>query len=137
MLCSPRLALVACLCLLAGCERALPEQDRRITVTPAIAKLPVEDLWKAYKDDARAADRQYWGKAVEVSGKVSTILGEPSAPRAVRFVVEGDAGIRAFVLDDTASEILKTAAVGQRLRLKCFCAGLAGDVVLKSCILPQ
>jgi hypothetical protein len=124
------LLLLACL----GCERTLPEQDRRITVTPAVAKLPAEDLWKAYRTDAKAADRKYWGQAVEVSGKVNVIVGEPTAPKAVRFFVERENGIEAFVLDDQAGEILKTATVGQYLRLKCFCAGLDTNVVLRSCI---
>jgi hypothetical protein len=72
-----------------------------------------------------------------VSGKVSTVLGEATAPKAVRFVVEGDLGVRAFVLDDQAADIIKRASVGQHLRLKCFCAGLDGDIVLRSCIEPQ
>lgn len=112
----------------------LPEQDRRITVTPAIAKIPAEDLWKEYKDNASAADRKYWGHAIEVSGKVSTVLGDPAKPVAVRFQVEQDKGIEAFVLDDQSADVLKTASVGQRLRLKCFCAGLNEDVILRSCI---
>jgi hypothetical protein len=132
-----RAAAVALAALLAGCARSLPEQDRRITVTPAIAKIPAEDLWKEYKDNAKAADKKYWGQAIEVSGKVSTVVGEPAAPRAVRFIVEGDQGIKAFVLDDQAAEIIKRVTVGQHLRLKCFCAGLDGDVVLRSCIQPQ
>jgi len=123
--------------MLAGCARALPEQDRRITVTPAIAKIPAEDLWKEYKDNAKAADKKYWGQAIEVSGKVSTVVGEPTAPKAVRFFVEGDKGIKAFVLDDQAAEIIKRVVVGQHLRLKCYCAGLDGDVILRSCIQPQ
>jgi hypothetical protein len=123
-----------CLALAAACERTLPEQDRRITVTPAIAKLPAEDLWKEYHDDAKAADRKYWGKAVEVSGKVNVIVGDPTAPKAVRFFVDHENGIEAFVLDDQAGQVLKTATVGQHLRLKCFCAGLDTNVVLRSCI---
>ncbi len=117
-----------------GCQRTLPEQDRRITVTPAIAKIPAEDLWKEYKDNAKAADRKYWGNAIEVSGKVSTLLGDPASPVAVRFLIEQDHGIEAFVLDDQAATVLKTASVNQRLRLKCFCAGLNEDVILRSCI---
>ncbi len=123
--------------VVTGCARTLPEQDRRITTTSAIAKIPAEDLWKEYKADAKAADKKYWGHAIEVSGKVNTVLGEPTAPRAVRFLVEGDQGVNAFVLDDQAAEIVKRVVVGQHLRLKCFCAGLNGDVILRSCIAPQ
>jgi len=132
-----RFVVIALATALAGCARTLPEQDRRITVTPAIAKIPAEDLWKEYKDNATAADKKYWGQAIEVSGKVSTVVGEPTAPQAVRFFVEGDKGIKAFVLDDQSAEIIKRVVVGQHLRLKCYCAGLDGDVILRSCIQPQ
>ena len=132
-----RFVVIAIAGALAGCARTLPEQDRRITRTPAIAKIPAEDLWKEYKDNAKAADKKYWGQAIEVSGKVSTVVGEPAAPQAVRFFVEGDKGIKAFVLDDQAADIIKRVVVGQHLRLKCYCAGLDGDVILRSCIQPQ
>ncbi len=132
-----RLAVVPLLVVLAGCEHTLPDQDRRITVTPSVAKIPAEDLWKEYRDNPKAADAKYWGKAIEVSGKVSTVLGDPASPVAVRFFVEHDNGIEAFVLDDQAAMVLKTVSVGQRLRLKCFCAGLSTDVILRSCITPQ
>ena len=129
-----RIVVVLLVLVVSACERTLPEQDRRITVTAAVAKIPAEDLWKEYRDNAKAADRKYWGNAIEVSGKVSTVLGDPAKPVAVRFFVEHDNGIEAFVLDDQAADVLKTASVGQRLRLKCFCAGLNEDVILRSCI---
>ena len=127
-------ALVAVV-LASACARTLPDQDRRITVTPPVAKLPVEDLWKEYKDNASAADSKYWGHAIEISGKVSKIVTE--APPAIRFTLEGESGVDALLLDDSAADVLKAAVVGQRLRLKCFCAGRATDVILRSCIQPQ
>ena len=133
----PRLLVLSCLTLTAACARTLPDQDRRITVTPAIAKLPAEDLWKAYHDDKAAADKRYWGKAIEVSGKVTSVQGDTSTPRAIKFVVSGDAGIQAFLLDDEAADVVKAAEVGRHFRLKCFCAGLETDVILRSCIQPR
>ncbi len=121
--------------LASACARTLPDQDRRITVTPPVAKLPVEDLWKEYKDNASAANGKYWGHAIEISGKVSRIATD--APPAIRFTLEGESGVNALLLDDTAAAVLKAAVVGQRLRLKCFCAGLATDLILRSCIQPQ
>jgi hypothetical protein len=133
----PRALILSCLIGAAACVRTLPDQDRRITVTPAIAKLPAEDLWKEYHDSRDAADKKYWGKAIEVSGRVTSVASDPSAPRTVKFVVAGDAGIQAYLLDDEAAEIIQAAAVGQHFRLKCFCAGLSGDVILRSCIRPR
>lgn len=122
--------------LAAGCADELPDQDRRITVTPVSAKLPAENLWKEYQADRAAADRKYWGKVVEITGKVTGTTTSP-APGAVMFGQEDAAGVQANLLDDQATEILAAAVVGRRLTLKCFCAGLTGNVVLKSCVLAK
>jgi hypothetical protein len=42
--------------------------------------------------------------------------------------------VRANLLDEDAAAIVKEVSAGQRVRLKCFCAGLDGHVVLKSCV---
>jgi tRNA_anti-like len=121
--------------LAAGCADRLPDQDRRITVTPVSAKLPAENLWKDYRADRAAADRKYWGKVVEVTGRVTGTTTTPGAA-AVMFAQEETAGVQANLLDDQTTPILAAAVVGQRLTLKCFCAGLDGNVVLKSCVRP-
>jgi hypothetical protein len=46
-------------------------------------------------------------------------------------------GVRANLLDDEAAAIIAEAQSGARIRLKCFCEGLDGNVVLKSCIRAQ
>ena len=132
-----RASALACLLLTAACARTLPDQDRRITVTPAVAKLPAEDLWKEYRDDKSAADKKYWGKAIEVSGKVTSVVSDPSAPRAIKFAVSGEAGIQALLLDDEAADVIKAAEIGRHFRVKCFCAGLQTDVILRSCVQPK
>ena len=88
--------------------------------------MPAEFLWKEYQADAREADRKYWGKAVEISGKPSSAdsqdTGSPSKSYLL-FAQSEKFGVRANLLDDDAAEILKEVATGQRIRLKCFCAG--------------
>ena len=117
----------------AGCVDRLPEQDRRITVTPAVAKLMADDLWKEFQQDAAAARQRYWGKAVEVSGKPTRTEAE-GASSYVFFSQAEPYGVRANLLDDQAASIVADAQSGARLRLKCFCEGLDGNVLLKSCI---
>jgi len=128
------LVLLAALFATGRCADKLPEQDRRITQATPVAKLPVEFLWSDYQADRRAADRKYWGKAVDVSGKVTGVGAD--APRRVLFDVAPPHGVEARLLDDQATAILAAAAVGERLTLRCFCAGLDGNVVLTSCIRP-
>lgn len=125
------------LILLSGCADTLPDQDLRIRVTPIVAKMPAEFLWKEYQADAREADRKYWGKAIEISGKATQSdardTGGPSKSYLL-FKQSETFGVRANLLDEDAAAIIKEAATGQHVRLKCFCAGLDGHVVLKSCV---
>lgn len=118
----------------AACADRLPDQDRRITETRPTAKLSVDYLWKDYQTDRAAADRKYWGKAVDISGKVTSV--ETTAPRRVMFELQAPLGVEARLLDDHADEILASVTVGERATLRCFCAGLSGNVVLTSCIRP-
>jgi hypothetical protein len=119
----------------AACADQLPDQDLRILqITPA-AKLSADFLWNDYQSDRNAADDRYWGRAIEMTGKVSSVSQDP--PRIVFLQqTEPPLGIEARLLDERAAETLATATVGERLTLRCFCEGLAGNVVLKSCIRP-
>lgn len=124
---------VAFLAAFAGCAETLPEQDRRIYAATPAAKLSADVLWKDYQADSAAADRQYWGKALEVSGNIAAISSAP--PRAFLTFAEGDqAGVRAELLDDESAAILEAVKVGDRVTLRCFCEGLDGTVRLKSCV---
>jgi hypothetical protein len=118
----------------AGCVDRLPDQDRRITVTPAAFKLSAEFLWKEYKGNQTEADRKYWGKALAVTGVV-TRLGDDGAARIV-FEQESPLGVEANLLEDQAKDILAEAKPGERLTLKCYCSGLSTNVILKSCVRP-
>jgi putative nucleic acid binding protein len=120
--------------LVTACADTLPDQDRRITEAAPAAKLSVDLLWKDYQADRAAADKKYWGKAVDVSGKVTSV--EASAPRRVMFELQAPHGVEARLLDDQAAAILASAVVGERVTLRCYCAGLSGSVILTSCIRP-
>jgi hypothetical protein len=113
----------------------LPDQDLRIRQTVAVAKMSPADLWRDYQDNRDAANTRYWGKAVEISGKVTGTEQPPGAPPAVLFAQSEKVAVRANLLDVDAAAILKVATVGQRVTLRCFCDGLKGDVILKSCVL--
>jgi hypothetical protein len=125
------------LVFVSGCVTTLPDQDLRIRESPPVAKMPAELLWKEYQTDAKEADRKYWGKAIEVSGipgRVDTAdSGGPSA-NYLFFKGSDQFGVRANLIDEDAPEIMKVVSGGQRIRLKCFCAGIDGNVILKSCV---
>lgn len=94
------------------------------------------DLWNDFQQDAAAARKKYWGRAVEISGRVTSADAADSTGPYLMFVTAGDFGIRANLLDDDAAAILKEAQPGQRVTLKCYCEGLDGHVLLKSCVRP-
>jgi hypothetical protein len=129
-----RVSILGAALLIAACADTLPDQDRRITEARPAAKLSVDFLWKDYQADRAAADRKYWGKAVDISGKVTGV--ETTAPRRVMFEVQAPLGVEARLLDDHAAEILASVNMGERTTLRCFCAGLSGNVILTSCIRP-
>jgi tRNA_anti-like len=134
----PRRLLMLTLVLIgsgAGCADRLPDQDLRILQAVPVAKLPTDILWQEYQKDQKAADRKYWGKAVEVTGKVTSVVNEPPA-RMLFAQSEAAAGVQAGLLDDRAAATLADVAPGQRITLRCFCEGLATHVILKSCIRP-
>jgi len=119
--------------------RTLPDQDLRITEAVPQIKLSADLLWKDYQSNRAAADRQYHGKAVLVTGTVTGI--EKSTPE-LQYVMFGQTqgqapGVQANLLTDTAAQVIAAAEPKQRLTLKCFCEGLSTNVILKSCVKPQ
>jgi hypothetical protein len=129
------LVLFALAIVLSGCVDTLPEQDLRIRVAVPVSKLSADILWQEYTSDRSAADDRYFGKAIVVTGTVSN----GSSVAADRFVFFGqtpDRGVRAYLLDEDAPVILERAAKEPRMTLKCFCEGLDGHLVLRSCVAP-
>jgi hypothetical protein len=120
----------------AACADTLPDQDLRILDAVPVAKVSADILWQEYEANAEAANARYWGKAVEVTGEV-TSADSDGIDAYVLFGQTEDFGVRANALDDQAAAIVAAADVGERLTLKCFCAGLDGHVILKSCVLPR
>jgi hypothetical protein len=126
-----------CLVLLAGCARTLPDQDRRILTAVPVVKTTSEFFWREYQDNVAEANRKYWGQPVELAGRVASVSKD--APAFVMFEQKeaaGGTGVKANLLDDQANDILVSAVIGQRLRLKCYCAGMSDTLVLKSCVKP-
>ena len=126
------------LCLVA-CAEHVPDQDLRILSAPPAAKLSADDLWKDFQRDPSAARRQYFGKAIDVSSRITSIEPDPKKVPHIFFGQPGGgAGVRARLLDDRAVDTLKDTKPGDRITLRCFCEGLdeKQDVVLKSCIKP-
>ena len=129
-------AITAAALAMGACADTLPEQDLRILDAAPSAKLSADILWAEYQADPAAADARYWGKAIEVTGTVTT-ADTDAVDAYVFFGQAEDAGVHAHALDEQAAAIVAAATVGEKLTLKCFCAGLDGHVVLRSCVLPR
>jgi hypothetical protein len=132
-----RWLLLVALSAAAGCVDRLPDQDLRILTATAVAKLPVDALVGDYRADRGAADRQYWGKPIEVSGEVSATRESPTGPVLVFVDKSGAEIVEAMLLADQAKAIVDAVGQSKRIRLKCYCDGLGTtSVQLKSCVLP-
>ena len=129
----PFLVALACIMWAHGCADTLPEEDKRIYAATPSAKLSADILWKDYAKDAQAADALYWGRPLEVSGRVTAVT--PGQPHLVlTFGYEDQPGVQATILDDESAALTSTVKVGDRVTLRCYCEGLDGFVKLKSCI---
>jgi hypothetical protein len=118
----------------AACVDRLPAQDRRIIDAAPAAKLTVDDLGRDYQQDPKAADRRYWGKALEVSGVVSRARDDAAGGALIFADKSGVPIVEAGLLEDQAKALLASPA-GSRVILRCYCAGKpAAAVVLTSCI---
>lgn len=124
--------------LVVSCADHLPDQDLRILGAAPAAKLSADDLWKDFQADPAAARRRYFGKAVDISGRIGSIEADPARMPHIFFTQPGDHGVRARLLDEHAAHITKDLKAGERITLRCFCEGLdeKQDVLLKSCIRP-
>lgn len=120
-----------------GCIDRLPEQDLRIRNEIPIAKLSPEALWDDFQKDPAGARARYWGKAIDISGKPTRADGQDSTGAYLLFVQAGELGVRANLLDEDAPAILQRVSAGERITIRCYCEGLDGHVLLKSCMQPQ
>jgi len=130
--------IVAAMALAVACADHLPDEDLRILSAPSGAKLSTDDLWKDFQKDPAAARKQYFGVAVDVSGKILSIDVAAGKPATILFSPADQHGVRARLLEERAAAIIKDAPVFTRITLRCFCEGMDAqqNVLLKSCIKP-
>jgi hypothetical protein len=132
----PHLPSFLSLLLLPSCVNHLPDQDLRILAAAPTARLSADILWKDYAADPKKANGQYFGQAIVVTGTATSYGSNAPTDRFVLFGQTKDFGVRANLLDEQAGEILERVAKEPRISLKCFCEGLNGHVILKSCVAP-
>lgn len=111
---------------------------RILEVKVVAAKTTAADLWKDFQQNAASATSTYFGKAIDVSDKPTSIETDATKGQQFYFGQTNEHGVRARLLDSRAAEILKEAKVGARITLRCYVQGLdaGGDIILKSCIKP-
>jgi hypothetical protein len=122
--------------LTAACVNRLPDQDLRILSAVPDTKLSVDLLWKEFQSNADQARRTYFGKVVVISGTATRVGDDVPTDRYVFFAQSGELGVRANLLDEQAADILTRTKEEPRTALKCFCEGLDGNLLLKSCVRP-
>ena len=130
-----RATVVLAMVVVAACAKTLPDQDRRILSASPDVKMSADMLWKDFQANAGDAAAKYHGRVIVVSGAVTSVNPDAANPSIV-FGQSGDRGVVARLLDDQSAAILKGSTAGERLTLKCFCEGIDGSVILKSCIKP-
>jgi len=99
----------------------------------ASSKLSATELAAGYAADRATTDDLYRGKVLEVSGTIASV---DQASNTI-VMAGSDQAVWASLHEDVAADVLKAAAQGQRITLKCFCEGLETQVHLKSCVPPD
>lgn len=120
--------------VVSACTDRLPDQDLRIVDAVPVERLSAAVLWQDFNADREQAERIYKGKAVVVNGSVTRAGAGAPGDRYVYFGQSEVAGVHASLLDEQAESILASVKESPRITLKCFCEGMASDVVLKSCV---
>jgi hypothetical protein len=98
--------------------------------------LGARDIYQAFRDSRDAATRQYNGKVIEITGKLSKIEASDSLVVAV-FVFNqgmfGDEGVRCTMLKKFNDGAKKLQPDGD-VRVKGYCTGFNDtDVILEKC----
>ena len=119
-----------------SCVDRMPDQDRRILTAVPVAKMSADILWKDYQTNATQARRMYFRQPIVISGVVTSVGTDAPGDRFLMFGQTEKNGVRANLLDEQAADLLKSVPPDKRVTLKCFCEGLKGDVILKSCVKP-
>jgi hypothetical protein len=122
--------------LTAACVSNLPDQDLRILTATPDAKLSVDLLWKEFQANADLARRTYFGRAIVITGTATRVGDDVPTDRYVFFAQSGEHGIRANLLNEQAVEILAKTKEEPLVTLKCYCEGMDGNLILKSCVRP-
>jgi hypothetical protein len=131
------LILLTVLSMSVGCAQTLPEHDNRIFTAVPVAKLSAADLVQAFVTSESSARDRFVGKAVEVSGVIQGLEGEPGTSRTFLLSAgESTTHVRVSLHEDRAPEVAKVLANGQRATFRCFCEGRTDHVQLKSCVVP-
>jgi hypothetical protein len=120
--------------VVSGCTDRLPDQDLRIIHAAPVERLSAALLWQDFHTVPDQAARNYNGKALVITGDVTRAGTEDTGEAYVYFTQTDTAGVYAALLAEQAPAILAGIQENPRVRLKCFCEGLATNVVLKSCV---
>lgn len=121
----------------AGCAQTLPEHDNRIFTAVPVAKLSAANLVQAFATNRTDATDRFVGRAIEVSGLIQDLQGDPGTARTFLLSAgESTIHVRVSLHEDRAPEIARTLTNGQRATFRCFCEGLTDHVQLKSCVVP-
>lgn len=122
----------------SGCDAGRPDEDLRIVSARPVARLSAADLVADYEKDAGASDARYRGHAIDITGRVLSVLPEAEPTPALQFHA-ATGGVRAHLIKERAPALLSATKPGDRVWLRCFVSGRSErstDIVLKSCVVP-
>lgn len=126
----------------SGCDSTAPETPKaEVAVKPAAASVSAAELHRAYKTNEVAADGQYKGKEVRVTGKLISVSKDFMEAIYLTIDPGTDMGeleaIHAY-FDDSAKAAIAALKPGQMVTFEGKVDGfMMGSVMVKECMLAK
>ena len=100
----------------------------------SVAALSAEELFQTYSEDESAANEQYLGRIIEVSGEIKSVAYADERVASIALETEDLlTGINCF-LDEINYNHRQDYEAGQMVTMKCVCTGILMDIELNRCI---
>ena len=100
-----------------------------------VARLSASELFDAFSSDESAANQNYTGKVVEVSGEIYSI--EEGSQDDLNILLMGASDMFGVSCNISKEDLSQELSNGQQITIKGECSGMLSDVVLIRCVIVK
>lgn len=133
-----KVLLIVCLLAVAaalGFYVYLNKPHRQVQDENAVYSLTASELYNAFEENEKRAEKKYLNKTIEVTGQVGEVLTDRQGKNVLILKNEDDLfGVKCSISAEDSSKA-ETVSEGDVVTLKCICTGGGGgfDVEMVRC----